>query len=417
MNKLRGITYGTMIILSLLFAWHLSQIPAHIKTQKLKVVLDLIEQSSPHATLQVIEKSRYHFYDLLFCRKLECLKPEYLFWSRQKSSITIPFQEGIVVVPNFYEGQFSRSVYLIMILILIIIFIWLQTIKRRKTVKLLNEHAKYKSFFHDMQVVIERLTSFQDIKKIKNELQRFGSEKKTVFYKTSSICGIAREVIDEFEGRMTLKTDHLVNDIVYFDGCFYRTFRNLFKNSIEAGATQIELDIMKENHSLVVSITDNGEGIPKEIQKRIRLHSASTKDNGLGVALFSLKRDLSYSGGQLEIKSQKGKTVFKMLLNSFSSSELIHLEDDETINELWNVQQQVYQFHCKHYRELNQYVYQSLKEANNKFQFLFIDRNLNGKLLDTKLLKKLESKRRKIFLTSGLDEIGFENLGKLITIA
>ncbi|GAB4455649.1 MAG: hypothetical protein OHK0036_19360 [Bacteroidia bacterium] len=80
--------------------------------------------------------------------------------------------------------------------------------------------------------------------------------------------------------------------IVYTDGhLLSRVFHNLIKNSIDAIEQQgiIEIKLKNNSENIVLSIKDNGCGIPKEIQEKIFEPKFSTKTSGKGLGLSIVK--------------------------------------------------------------------------------------------------------------------------------
>ena len=78
------------------------------------------------------------------------------------------------------------------------------------------------------------------------------------------------------------------------------------QNSIDAGATLIEIGVAADEKSIAFEIVDNGNGMSENELSRATERGVSFKgSSGLGLAL--LKEEISQSGGKLEIISQKGK--------------------------------------------------------------------------------------------------------------
>lgn len=84
---------------------------------------------------------------------------------------------------------------------------------------------------------------------------------------------------------------------------------NLVKNSIEAspqGSTVTISTEIDENMAQVV-VTDTGEGIPQEIQKRMFFPFFTTKEQGTGLGLSISKRIVEdHPGCSFDIKSSEG---------------------------------------------------------------------------------------------------------------
>lgn len=93
-----------------------------------------------------------------------------------------------------------------------------------------------------------------------------------------------------------------------------QVFLNLLKNSMQAleGRDDGEICIVvQQAESLSIDITDNGNGIPVEIQEKIFIPFFTTKSEGTGVGLSLCKQIIRQHNGRLSIKeSQSGKTTF-----------------------------------------------------------------------------------------------------------
>ncbi len=95
---------------------------------------------------------------------------------------------------------------------------------------------------------------------------------------------------------------------------------NLVENSIKysnQGEISIKIDFEKENNRLVVSVKDNGEGIPQEEQEKVftrffRASNASKIDTeGTGLGLYIAKHIVQSHGGRIWFESEEGKgTIF-----------------------------------------------------------------------------------------------------------
>ena len=65
---------------------------------------------------------------------------------------------------------------------------------------------------------------------------------------------------------------------------------NLWKNAAEAGATLIRASVREEEHSVLLVITDNGPGIPKDRIEQVWIPYVTFKKGGSGLGLPIVKR-------------------------------------------------------------------------------------------------------------------------------
>jgi len=110
-----------------------------------------------------------------------------------------------------------------------------------------------------------------------------------------------------------------------------QTFLNLVKNAAEAAPAQggeIQLTTSYQHGvrmmvagsdsrvhlPLVVTVTDNGDGIPEDIQPHLFDPFVSTKRNGSGLGLALVAKVIGDHGGVIEFDSQPRRTVFRVYL-------------------------------------------------------------------------------------------------------
>jgi two-component system nitrogen regulation sensor histidine kinase GlnL len=65
---------------------------------------------------------------------------------------------------------------------------------------------------------------------------------------------------------------------------------------------------------LVVSIIDNGEGIPEDLRPHLFDPFVTTKHNGTGLGLALVAKVIGDHGGVIEFDSQPRRTVFRVCL-------------------------------------------------------------------------------------------------------
>ena len=63
-----------------------------------------------------------------------------------------------------------------------------------------------------------------------------------------------------------------------------------------------------------MTVTDNGDGIPEDIQPHLFDPFVSTKHNGSGLGLALVAKVIGDHGGVIEFDSQSRRTVFRVYL-------------------------------------------------------------------------------------------------------
>ena len=93
---------------------------------------------------------------------------------------------------------------------------------------------------------------------------------------------------------------------------------NVIGNSIHAleeiDNGQIKIDCVIKARTIVLSITDNGKGIPAEIRKNIFVPFYTTRNNGSGIGLSLSKSIMKQHNGNIFVNSELGKfTTFSLV--------------------------------------------------------------------------------------------------------
>jgi len=105
-----------------------------------------------------------------------------------------------------------------------------------------------------------------------------------------------------------------MSEVDAYIGELNQVWTNIIDNAIYAVPQNGELEIETEcdKKDITVRITDNGEGIPKEILSRIFDPFFTTKKvgEGTGIGLDIVKNVITRHNGEVKVNSIPGKTEF-----------------------------------------------------------------------------------------------------------
>jgi signal transduction histidine kinase len=86
-----------------------------------------------------------------------------------------------------------------------------------------------------------------------------------------------------------------------------RVFQNIFKNSIEAGATQLSVAVARSGDRFELTVTDNGSGMDADRVRRALKGGFTSKENGTGLGLSICRHLLGAHGATMTLESTPGK--------------------------------------------------------------------------------------------------------------
>ena len=95
-----------------------------------------------------------------------------------------------------------------------------------------------------------------------------------------------------------------------------RVFNNLIKNALQAIPEDkkgvIKITIQEKNEMVLISIQDNGTGIPEDKKEKIFVPNFTTKTTGMGLGLAIVKNIIEAINGNIRFETQenKGTTFF-----------------------------------------------------------------------------------------------------------
>jgi signal transduction histidine kinase len=132
-------------------------------------------------------------------------------------------------------------------------------------------------------------------------------------YERISLNEILRESVTLFsqvEGiAFKTKFDETLVPIVADRDELRRVFINILRNSVQAmpkGGT-VEMSTRLEDGSCVITLRDNGPGIPEDIRSRVFQPNFSTKTDGMGIGLAISRKVIEDLNGTIELWSKVGE--------------------------------------------------------------------------------------------------------------
>ncbi len=108
-----------------------------------------------------------------------------------------------------------------------------------------------------------------------------------------------------------------------------QVFTNLIGNATEAmtksgGSIALRIaprNVIPNRSQVVVTVSDDGPGIPDEVRERIFEPFVTTKNNGTGLGLAITKRIVTAHHGSIQVNSFPGGTMFEVTLLGYNGDE------------------------------------------------------------------------------------------------
>ena len=158
---------------------------------------------------------------------------------------------------------------------------------------------------------IESLTNIAEAFSRFAQMPGLKAESLDISYQTNSAVSlyIDRGVTFVSKGPVYTKVDK---------GQWSRIIHNLVKNALqsipEGSKAAVEVSIEKTQDKAVVTIRDNGTGIPQEMQDRVFEPNFTTKSSGMGLGLAMVKNLIENFGGTINFSTGDQGTVFRIEL-------------------------------------------------------------------------------------------------------
>ncbi len=171
------------------------------------------------------------------------------------------------------------------------------------------------------------LRQFDHIGTMQREVLEFARGEKRILLRKVYVQQFFDDVRDQLESDLAKRGIELVVDIQekgtarFDEGKILRAVHNLARNAAEAmapgggGKFVIKVTRDKADGALVVSFSDTGPGIPKEIEHRLfQSFVTSGKRGGTGLGLAIVKKIVDEHGGTITVQSTARGATFKLRL-------------------------------------------------------------------------------------------------------
>jgi PAS domain S-box-containing protein len=200
------------------------------------------------------------------------------------------------------------------------IFGFSQILSTRHKLSLNDEGRKYVDYIVESSIRMEQLIN--DLL----DYSRLG--RKSISIRTVLLHSILDSIIRDFKQKLEeinakILIDKNLPEIQGDDTLIRQIFTNLIENSINYRRTnaplEIKIDFTQETNKIIISVADNGIGIPEEHWNKIfnifqRLHN-DEKHPGTGIGLATVKKAVNMLNGEIWVRSivGEGSTFFIQL--------------------------------------------------------------------------------------------------------
>ena len=174
-----------------------------------------------------------------------------------------------------------------------------------------DKSEKFNSIFQKVTSTI--INQIDILKNIASEFSNF-AKMPSLKLESIDVIFVINEIIDLFiEEKCDVNIISNSNKIFIISDKeqFQRMIINLIRNSIQANAKQIDINVNLLVGKVEILVSDNGEGIKNEIIANIFDENFTTKNSGMGLGLTLIKRFLHQTNGQISVEktSQNGTTI------------------------------------------------------------------------------------------------------------
>jgi len=156
--------------------------------------------------------------------------------------------------------------------------------------ELKNFTKKINSQINNFEDLVNKFRSFSDV--------------QTANCRVENVCALIKNCADDMSDKITSQINGDAS--VFLDKAFFaQILLNLYKNSINAGANEMKIDIEKIKDRVKISFTDNGRGVEKEKLDALFLPYVTFSQSGSGIGLAVVKNLVENMGGKICAEAPK----------------------------------------------------------------------------------------------------------------
>lgn len=182
--------------------------------------------------------------------------------------------------------------------------------------KIQQMQRKHDPASKEYETLASLLTQVDTLSKIAESFSAF-AEMPAPNNKVFDLARLAKQVAGLYQA------ENVVIDLNLEDECFIdadkdilrRILNNIVLNAIQSVAEKkavIGVELEMKSNKCLLSVSDNGRGVPEELKDKIFLNYFSTKSTGSGIGLALAKKGIENAGGNIwfESKKEEGTTFF-----------------------------------------------------------------------------------------------------------
>ncbi len=182
----------------------------------------------------------------------------------------------------------------------------------------------YKDKSKDFDKLFEKvshtvLNQIDNLNQIASEFSSF-AKMPSLKIETLDMLSILNDTVNMFiHEKTSIKVNTVLNEaIIHADlSQLRRMFINLIRNSMQADASFITIDVNVSESNYIILFSDNGKGISDSEKDKIFDEHFTTKKQGMGLGLSLAKRFMTSISGEINLKSSSPEgTAFEIIFKS-----------------------------------------------------------------------------------------------------